>query len=714
MPIKNKEDAKERLEKLRTEIQKWNYHYFTLDEEIFSEAARDQLKKELYALEAQFPDLITPDSPSQRVGSELSGKLDKIEHKTPKKSLDDAFSFEELEAWYTRIKKFVPEQEIDLLVEPKMDGLNITVWYEKGKFSKAITRGNGKIGEDVTHSIKTIKSLPLTLPEDIDLEVSGEVYISKKDFKQINKSENATYANPRNLAAGSVRQLDPKITASRNLSIFFYSLGKHTMSQQLNTQESILQAFTNLGLPINPEYKHFKSLASLEEYLAQLSLKREGFPYEIDGAVLKVNSFKQQKLMGYTAKSPRYSIAYKFPAEQTTSKVLDIIVQVGRTGALTPVAILEPVLVANTTVSKATLHNQSEINRKDIRIGDTVIIQKAGDIIPEVIQSLPDLRVGSETEFTIPLACPVCQSPTKQDEDEAISRCVNPDCPAIIKGTIENFVSRPAMNMDGLGEKVISQLVDSKKIQTSADLFFLTADDLSQLEGFKSKKIDNTLQAIQEAKKTDLSKFLYALGLRHLGVKTAQDIATYFTEEIGFENLPQKEEKTLIQPQNQSQASLFDALLPPEELQYKTESYHYFPIQTLIQLGLKTTTENYNQIDGIGDTVALFLSQWFQQDSAHSLLNKFDQAGLILIVKKPLSNHDSPLVGKKFVFTGTMNLGREVAKNLAINKGAKISSSVGPKIDYLVAGEKAGSKLKKAQELGVKILSESEFLELIK
>jgi len=709
----NKEDAKQRINKLKLEITKWNYHYFTLNEEIFSEAARDQLKKELYSLEAQFPDLITIDSPSQRVGSELSGKLAKIEHKTPKKSLDDAFSFEDLESWYSKIKKFVPEEDIDLIVEPKIDGLNITVWYENGKFTKAITRGNGKVGEDVTHSIKTIKSLPLILAKEVDLEVSGEVYISKKDFIKINKDEGADYANPRNLAAGSVRQLDPKITANRNLSVFFYALGQHKLNQSLESQESVLETLSDLGLPINPEYKHFRSLNLLEKYLTKLSSKRELFSYEIDGAVLKVNNFKQQKIMGYTAKSPRYSIAYKFPAEQSTSKVLDIIVQVGRTGALTPVALLEPVLIASTTVSKATLHNQSEIDRKDIRIGDTVIVQKAGDIIPEVIQSLPDLRTGSEKKFSIPELCPSCHTKTLQDEDEAISRCPNPTCPAVVKGTIENFVSRPAMNMDGLGKKVIAQLVDTHKIQTGADLFFLSTKDLAELEGFKDKKIANTLKAIQQSKKVDLSKFLFALGLRHMGVKTAQDIASYFIEEIGFENLPIKEEKTLINDSNQSQTSLFEALLPPPNPEFKTISFSYLPIASLIELGIKTTAEDYNHIDGVGDTVAIFLSNWFQQESSQKLLEKFEEAGVVLSISKPISSDSLPLSGKKFVFTGTIKFGRDVAKNMVQNKGAKVSSSISPKTDYLVAGEKSGAKLKKAQDLGIKILNEEAFLKLI-
>jgi len=706
----SKIEAKSRVDKLKDEIKKWNYHYFTLDEEIFSEAARDQLKKELIGLEQEFPEFITSDSPTQRVGSELSGKLAKLTHKTAKKSLDDAFSFQELENWYKRIKKFVPGDSIEFIVEPKIDGLNITVWYKNGVLYKALTRGNGQIGEDVTHGIKTIATLPLELNRKIDLEVSGEVFISKKDFQKINKLEDAKYANPRNLAAGSVRQLDPQVTASRKLNIFFYALGKNSLNNQPKTQAETLELMRKLGLQINPEYKHFNSLESIEAYLEDLNTQREGFKYEIDGAVIKVNAKSQQQKMGYTTKTPRYAIAYKFPAEQSTTKVLDIQIQVGRTGALTPVAILEPVSIASTTVSKATLHNQDEINRKDVRIGDTVIIQKAGDIIPEVIKVLVDLRNGTEKKFKIPSKCPVCHGTTEKPEGEAISRCINEFCPAIIKGTIENFVSRAAMNIDGMGEKVINQLVDEGLIQDSADLYFLNAETLSELEHFQTKKIQNTLEAIQSSKTANFSKFLFGLGVRHLGVKTAQDIAYFFVEKVGYKELPTAYKKQVTQEEDQ--LSLFGATSPQKTI--KGTGFKYFPLLKFFELGQVLIEEDYNQIDGIGDTVAQSLVKWFQKDSTKKLINKFIQAGLQLKVDSPILNTEQTLSGQTFLFTGTLSIGREVAKALAVNKGAKVTSSISKKTNYLVAGEKAGSKLKKAEELGVTVLNETEFLDMIK
>jgi DNA ligase (NAD+) len=695
----SRDEASDRINKLKEEIKKWNYHYFTLDEEIFPESARDQLKKELKTLEKEFPDLITSDSPTQRVGSELSGKLAKQNHKTPKKSLDDAFSIEEVEEWESRALKFLNESEnVDFVVEPKIDGLNITVWYINGYFERALTRGNGKIGEDVSHTVRTIKTLPLELNKKIDLEVSGEVFIGKKDFLKINKSEENNYANPRNLAAGTVRQLDPLMAEKRNLNIFFYSLGKTNSTDKPSSQTETLEFIKDLGLNINNEYKLFDSIPSLNKYLDELYKKKDKFTYEIDGAVIKINSFDQQEKIGYTAKSPRYAIAYKFPAEQTSTKILSIDIQVGRTGALTPVANLEPVLVSGTTVSRATLHNEEEIEKKDIRVGDTVVIQKAGEIIPEVVEVLTDLRSGKEKKFKMPTVCPVCQSETEKPKGEAIRRCTNQNCYAREVENLSHFVSRQGMNIDGLGDKVVKQLLDENLISDPADIFFLTKDQLLNLELFKEKRAQNTIDSIKSAKFTPLSKFIFSLGIRYVGEKTAADIAKYLVKN----STTTKKIKTEIES---SQLDLFTQSNSQEkEITYLSPS-------KLWTKGAKLTLDEWLSIEGIGEKVAESIFEWFQHESHKNLLEKFALAELYLLVQ---TNNTGELSGKTFLFTGTLQeMPRNQAKQRVQQKGGEILSSVSKNLDYLVAGEKPGSKFKKAQDLNIKILTEEEFTKLV-
>lgn len=671
-------EAKERAEKLREEIRKRNYEYFVLDKSEISEAARDALKKELIELETKYPELITEDSPTQRVGSTLSEKLGKVTHITPKKSLQDAFSFQELEDWKNRIQKLVPDQEIDFITELKLDGLNITLHYEDGLLKRAVTRGNGRVGEDVTHSIKTIKTVPLKLREKVTIEVGGEVYLSKKSYEDLNRKQiekgKDPLGNPRNVAAGSVRQLDPKLAEERNLEIFFYTIGKHNLDFEIESHKQTLDTLKKLGLIINPHTKTQKKLKDIEEFISHWQEKRESLPYEIDGMVIKVNSKAQQKQMGYTAKFPRYAVAYKFPAEQTVTVIEDITVQVGRTGALTPVAELKPVNVAMTTVSRATLHNQDEINRKDVRIGDTVIIQKAGDIIPEVVEVLKDLRKGTEVRFILPNKCPVCGAKTKKNENEAVSRCPNPSCPAQNKEGLKHFVQKNAFDIDGFGPKIIDQLLDKNMIKDAGDIFFLKESDLAELELFKEKKITNTLVSIQNSKKIELSAFFFSLGIRFLGEKGSYDFSKFISENL-----------------------INNEFLVPSEL-YKLVKH----------LELVDLLEIY----GIGEKAADSIYNYFHSEENEKLFNKFDQAEVELMIKKQ-STSNQKFKDKVFVITGTLeSLKRDEAKRIILDLGGDVSSSVSSNTDFLLCGENAGSKLDKAKTLGTKIISELEFFQL--
>ncbi|MFH1218696.1 MAG: NAD-dependent DNA ligase LigA, partial [Candidatus Peregrinibacteria bacterium] len=458
----DEKQVKERIEKLKDKIKELNYKYFVLDKSEVKESVRDSLKKELISLEEKYPKFITKDSPTQRVGSALSGRFQKVKHNTPKKSLSDVFSEEEIYAWYERIKKLT-SSPIQFVCELKIDGLNITIQYKKGKFTQALTRGNGIEGENVTHTVRTIESIPMQLNEEIDLEVSGEVFLPLKSFKALK-----TFANPRNAAAGTIRQLDPKVAAKRNLDMIFYHIDKTSITT-IKSQYEALQTLKNLGLKTCDEYKKINNINDVINFCKSWHKKRKTLPYEIDGIVIKVNDFDQQNSMGFTAKAPRYAVAYKFPATQVTTKILDIILQVGRTGAITPVAVMEPALVAGSTVSRATLHNEDEIKKKDIRIGDTVIIQKAGDVIPEVVQAIKDLRTGKEKPFHFPKTCPHCNSPIKRAEGFSAYRCTNKACTAIHTEEIAHFVSKKGFNIDGLGDKVVVQLIENDLIKDPAD-----------------------------------------------------------------------------------------------------------------------------------------------------------------------------------------------------------------------------------------------------
>lgn len=698
-------EAIERIEKLKSWLKDWNYKYFVLDQTDIDESVRDQLKKELIELESKHPEYISPDSPTQRVGSALSGRFEKIPHITPKESLSDVFSLEELKDWEEKIQRILPEVSFEYLCELKIDGLNITIVYENGRFLRALTRGNGLEGEHVSHTVKTIESIPLTLrPIDgIDyaglIEISGEVYFPKKSFEELNRNLEGEekFKNARNAAAGTIRQLDPQITASRNLQAFFYSLDADSLKRfGIETQEETLQFFKKTGIRVDQHFKKFHSVQEIHSFIDIWNKKREQLPYEIDGIVVKVNSRKLQKELGSTAKAPRYAVAYKFPAEKSTSIIEDIVIQVGRTGAMTPVAIMKPTLLAGTTVSRATLHNEDEIQKKDIRIGDTVVIQKAGDIIPEVIEVLKEFRTGKEKKFKMPDTCPACGSKVERVEGEAAYRCVNPDCFAIIKEKIDYFVSKHCFDIDGLGTKVVDVLIDEKLIEDPADIFALKKGDLLNLPLFQEKRADNLLQAIEEAKLCELSRFINALGIRHLGAETSEVLSTY----IPLEN----KSVTIEREISESQLSLFG------ENEKKKASFRVVLISDFLMRVTDFTLEELENISGIGQKVAESIYSWFHNPKNIQLLHKLESNGVKLLIKGGEEISQS-LTGLSFVLTGTMEqLGREEAKKEIKRRGGKVSSTISKKTDFLVVGESPGSKLEQAKKLGVPLLREKEFL----
>lgn len=668
-------EAQLRIEKLKEKLKELNYQYFVLDQNTVDESVRDSLKRELINLEAQYPQFITTDSPTQRVGSTLSGKFKKIKHTTAKKSLADVFSEQEIIEWSERIAKLTKEK-VEYLAELKIDGLNITVRYQQGQYHQAITRGNGKEGEDVTHTVRTIKSLPLKLNQPLDLEVSGEVFLSKKDFQALNTEQEAkgekTYANPRNTAAGTVRQLDPQVAAERNLDMFFYHIDKQSIPPNVTTQKELLLELKDLGLKVEKHFKYATDIKDIINFCHHWIDHRNDLPYEIDGIVIKVNSLSQQKEMGYTAKAPRYAVAYKFPAQKATSQILDVQFQVGRTGAITPVAIMTPTYVDGSTVSRATLHNEDEIIRKDIRIGDSVVIQKAGDIIPEVVEVLTDLRTSNEQVIHFPKNCPVCGKPTQKPEGLAAYYCKNPSCPAINQEAISHFVSKKGFDIAGLGTKVVIQLLDDGLIEDPADIFSLTKERLIELDLFKDKRADNLLQSIENAKKIPLERFLFALGIRYLGEQSSYDFAKYLVSHYQ-ENIS---------------------------------------VPSLINLTEKISLDELLNIDGMGEKIAESIFQWFSDANNKQYLEKLNHSQIIITTDS--LNTVSKLDNQSFVLTGTLTtMTRDQAKNKIKQNGGKVSSSISKNTDYLVVGESPGSKLKKAQDLGVRVLTEEQFNQLV-
>ncbi len=654
----NAQEAHQRIEQLKKEILQRNYEYFVLDESKVSEAVRDALKRELVALETEFPEFVTPDSPTQRVGSALSGRFAKLQHKSRKWSLADVFSEEELKEWEERVEKSVGK--VEFVTELKLDGLNITLWYEKGQLIKALTRGDGNEGEDVTHAIRTIKNLPLRLFKDIDLEVSGEVILSKKSFEKMEG-----FANARNAAAGTVRQLDPQVAAERDLEMYCYELGQ-TDGKVPHTQAGILSFFKEVGLPVEKHHAVHESAEASLHFLEKWQKDREKLPYEIDGIVFKVNDKRKQEILGWTAKTPRFAVAYKFPATQTTTVVEGITIQIGRTGAATPVAELRPVTVAGSTVSRATLHNEDEIERKDVRLGDTVIIQKAGDVIPEVVEVLVNLRPSHTQPFVFPLQCPMCESSLQRPEGEAVRRCPNSECPGRRRESFLHFVSRHALDIESLGEKVVNQLIEFGFVKDVADFFTLTRTQLLELPLFKEKKAQNILDAIEARKTVEAERFLFGLGIRHVGEQAARLLAEF---------LKTRASKTLT------------------------------PL-TLLHALQALTVEDLETVEGFGERIAESIVEWVATPHNQHVLEKLEKNGLLLSWPEEKQTVDG-IAGKTFVITGTLSRPREEIKKDIETAGGHVAGSVSAKTDYLIAGEEAGSKLEKALELGVTVLTES-------
>ena len=659
-------------DKLRREIRHNEYLYYVLDAPEITDAEYDRMMVRLRELEARYPDSIPADSPTQRVGGRASSQFTEVRHLEPLLSLGNVFSAEELRAFDERVRSGLPAGSmVEYVMEPKIDGLACSLIYENGKLVRAATRGDGVVGENVTANVRTIRSIPLTLkvpdgetvPELLD--VRGEVYMPRQAFMRLNEQRaergESEFANPRNAAAGSLRQLDPQVTASRSLSFFaYYLVGE---GAQPKHSES-LALLAHYGFKVSENYKVVENIDEAIKYIGDFNELRQGLSYDTDGAVIKVNDVYQQRILGATGKDPRWATAYKYPPEQAETTLEDIDWRVGRTGVLTPTAVLTPVKLSGSVISRATLHNEDFIRAKDIRIGDRVVINKAGEIIPEVLRVVVEKRTGDEKEVAIPSVCPECGWRVERQGEEAAIRCTNPHCPALGREGLIHFVSRDAMNIDGCGPSVINALLDAGLVRDAADLYSLRKDDLLKLERMGEKSADNLLAALAESKKNELDKLLFALGIRHVGAKVARILATEFGS---MEKLQQAQ---------------------PEELA---------------------------QIRDIGDKIAESVVTWLNVPATIDLVERLAAAGLTMTITPTASQEDNPFFGKTLVFTGTMpTLGRAEAKTMAQDVGAKVSGSVSKKTDYVIAGAEAGSKLEKAQQLGVTVIDEAEFLRLLK
>ena len=658
--------------RLRKEINYHNYRYYVLDSPEISDAQYDRMLKKLKELEERFPELVTPDSPTQRVGARPLEAFREVKHSIPMLSLSNAFSEEEIRDFDARVRKFLEtEKGPQYMAEPKLDGVAVEVVYENGTLSVGSTRGDGVTGEDVTQNLKTVRSIPLKLLQAKKqrvpalLEVRGEVMMRIEEFRKLNKEREKkgepVFANPRNAAAGSLRQLDSSVTASRPLEVFFYAVGR-VEGARFETQDELLRILPKLGLRVNPHVRVCKTIEDAIDYYRDMMQKRDSLAYEIDGAVLKVNDFVQQEMLGAISRSPRWALAVKFPARQETTKILDIIVQVGRTGALTPVAVMEPVNVGGVTVSRATLHNQDEIDRKDIRIGDTVVLQRAGDVIPEVVSVVTSKRTGKEKKFKIPHKCPVCRSDAVRLPGEAVARCTGMACAAKLRELVGHFASRRAMDIQGLGDKIIQQLTEKGLVKSVADIYSLRMDDFMKLDRMGEKLASNVLASIEKSKDTTLARLIYALGIRHVGEHISHVLAEHFG----------------------SMDKLRTASL--EELQETNE---------------------------VGPQVAQSIRSFFDQKINIGVINRLFAGGVSVGGERPRPG--TKLLGKSFVFTGTLErYEREEASRIVESLGGKTSSSVSRKTDYVVVGKEPGTKLQKAEELGIRIISEKEFAELIR
>ncbi|MDO8424023.1 MAG: NAD-dependent DNA ligase LigA [bacterium] len=669
MPISKK--ITERIQSLRRAIERHNRLYHTLDQPEISDEAYDALVRELEELESRYPELNTPESPTQKVGAEVLEKFEKVEHAVPQWSFNDAFTEEDIRAFDERVKKSLGEKNVlgehfFYLAELKIDGLKVVLTYEKGRLITAATRGDGRVGENVTNNVSTIRSIPAKLEKPVSVIVEGEIWMAKSVFDKLNserrKKGEALFANPRNIAAGSIRQLDPAITRSRELDSFAYDIASIKGAELPDTQETELKMLKELGFKINPHFKKFEDIEGVIKYWKEWSKKKEKEDYLLDGIVVKVNDRKLQETLGYTAKAPRFGIAFKFQAEQVTTVVEDIKLQLGRTGVLTPVAVLRPVLVAGSTVSRATLHNEDEIRRKDIRIADTVVIQKAGDVIPEVVRVLSEMRKGNERVFKFPTHFPLCGGDGRIERvpGQAAYRCVAKNSYEQQRRKLTHFASRNVFNIDGMGPKVVGALMAAEVISDFADIFSLKKGDLETLERFGEKSIDNLLNAIEKAKDVTLARFIASLSIPQVGEETSRLLAEYFGAAEKF-----------------ADGSL----------------------------------EELKDIEGIGPIVARSIIEWFRDKENRKLFMRLLKQ---VRVKREEKKQGGKLSGITFVLTGTLEkMAREEAKEKIRVLGGKTGESVSIKTDYVVAGENPGEKLEKANELGVKVLNEEEFIKLL-
>ncbi|MCM3368283.1 NAD-dependent DNA ligase LigA [Bacillus safensis] len=666
----DKEAAKRRIEELHQILNQYNYEYHTLDRPSVPDAEYDARMRELISLEEEHPDLKAADSPSQRVGGAVLDAFQKVRHGTPMLSLGNAFNEQDLLDFDRRVRQAVGD-DIAYNVELKIDGLAVSLRYENGVFVRGATRGDGTTGEDITENLKTIRSIPLKIKRPLSIEVRGEAFMPKPSFEALNEkriqNEEEPFANPRNAAAGSLRQLDTKIAAKRNLDIFVYSIAELD-EIGVETQSAGLDLLDELGFKTNKERRMCQTIEEVIDLIETLKVKRADFSYEIDGIVIKVDSLAQQEELGFTAKSPRWAVAYKFPAEEVVTKLLDIELSVGRTGVITPTAILEPVKVAGTTVQRASLHNEDLIKEKDIRLFDQVIVKKAGDIIPEVAGVLVDQRTGEEKPFHMPTECPECHSELVRIEGEVALRCINPECPAQIREGLIHFVSRNAMNIDGLGERVITQLFKEQLVSRVSDLYRLTKEELIQLERMGEKSVDNLLRSIEQSKENSLERLLFGLGIRFIGSKAAKTLAMH------FENIDQLKQ---------------------------------------------ATKEQLLEVDEIGEKMADAVVTYFEKEEILDLLNELKELGVNMTYTGPkpvkAEESDSYFTGKTIVLTGKLEeMARNDAKAAIEALGGKLAGSVSKKTDLVIAGEAAGSKLTKAEELNIEIWDEAKMLEELK
>ena len=673
-----RKSVEERIEELRREIHYHNYRYYVLNSPVISDAEYDRLMRELRELEAAHPELITPDSPTQRVGAEPLDKFEKVRHPKPMLSLSDAFDEEELRAWLERISKLLPEgvtaKDLEYVVEPKVDGLTVVLTYENGRYVQGATRGNGVVGEDVTANLKTIRGVPLRIPVSPNgpppsrLVVRGEAYMPIDKFKEFNRRlaelGQKTFANPRNAAAGSVRQLDPRITASRPLSIFTYAI-VDSEGITITTQWDALQYLKRMGFPVNPDSRLLPDFEEVVAYCHEWMKKRDTLNYEVDGVVIKINSLEIQEHLGAVGNAPRGAVAYKFPGREATTRLLNIGINVGRTGTLNPFAILEPVEVGGVIVRQAALHNEEDIHRKDIRIGDTVIVRRAGEVIPYVVGPIVDLRTGEERVFHMPDRCPACGEPAVKPEGEVAYYCVNAACPAQLVRRVEYFASRGAMDIEGFGSRLAQQFVKEGLLKDVADFYYLRREDILALEGFAEKSTDNLLAAIEASKERPLWRLITALGIRFVGSTVAQLLTR-----------------------------------------------HYSSIDEL----MAATQEELEAIEGLGPRTAESIVEWFGRERHRRIIEKLRRAGVRMEERREVEEEKpQPLAGLTFVITGTLpSMSREEAKALIERYGGKVTGSVSSRTDYLLVGEAPGAtKYNRARELGVPMIGEEELLRMI-